>query len=301
MARRKKKNKNNASLLVFAILCIAVGYILNDVLEESYAKEEKQIIPVANIEKADIISHYIDVGQGDSIFIELPNEESMLIDAGEKDAGLKVVDYIKTLGYNKIDYLIGTHPHADHIGGMKEVVNSFDIGLIYMPKVTTNTSTYINLLKAIDNKSLKIKTAKAGVNIIDNEDLKINIIAPNKDKYEELNNYSAVIKLTYKDINYLYMADAEKISEDEIKTDVKADVIKVGHHGSNSSSSQSFIKKVNPSIAVIQVGKDNSYGHPKQTILDRYNKIGTKIYRTDLNGNIVISTDGKEIAVATEK
>ena len=303
MARRRKKSMNNTSLLLFAFICIVIGYILNDIISDSYAlnSDNENIIPVSKIDNPDISSHYIDVGQGDSIFIELPNHECMLIDAGEKDAGRIVVSYIRQLGYDKIDYLVGTHPHSDHIGGMKEVVNNFDIGTIYMPKVTANTSTYINLLKAIENKGLKIKTAKAGVSIIDNEDYKIDIIAPNKDSYDDLNNYSAVIKLTYKDISYLYMGDAEKIVEDEIKSDVKADVIKVGHHGSSSSSSLAFIKKVNPSVAVIQVGLGNSYGHPKEIILERYQKLGTKVYRNDYDGNIVVSTDGKDISVAKEK
>ena len=301
MARRKRKGSSGISLLTFAILCMAVGYILNDILDGTYALEEKQVVPVAKIENPDISSHYIDVGQGDSIFIELPNKECMLIDAGERDYGKKVTQYIKQLGYNKIDYLVATHPHTDHIGGMREVVNNFDIGYIYMPKVTANTSNYINLLKSIDNKGLKIKTAKAGVDIINNDDYKISIIAPNSDKYDDLNNYSAVIKLTYKNINYLYMADAEKLSEEEIKTDVKADIIKVGHHGSLSSSSLAFIKKVKPSYAIIQVGHDNSYGHPNKNILNRYDVIGAKVYRTDLNGNIVVSTNGTEVSIASEK
>ena len=301
MAKRRKKKKISMSTLVFAILCICVGYILNDIINETYAKVETQNIPIGDIENASIKSHYINVGQGDSIFIELPDNECMLIDAGEADSGKKIVEYITQLGYNKIDYLIATHPHADHIGGMKYVVNTFDIGLIYMPKVTTNTSTYINLLKAIDSKGLKIKSAKAGINIIDKEDFKIDILAPNNDKYEDLNDYSVVIKLVYKNISYLYMGDAEKISENEIKSDVSANVIKVGHHGSDSSSSLSFLKKVNPSIAIIQVGENNVYGHPKKVVLDRYLKLGTKIYRNDLNGNIVVSTDGEKLSIATEK
>lgn len=301
MAKKRKKNSSSISLLFFSILCIAVGYILNDIIDGSFAIGENQIIPVANIDNPDVISHYIDVGQGDSIFIELPNKECMLIDAGEKEYGKKVVEYIKQLGYTKINYLIATHPHTDHIGGMKEVINNFDIDTIYMPKVTANTSTYINLLKTIDSKNKKINTAKAGVNIIDNDNYKISIIAPNSEKYEDLNNYSVVIKLIYKDISYLYMGDAEKLSEGEIKDDVKADIIKVGHHGSLSSSSLAFIKKVKPSYAIIQVGSDNSYGHPNKNILNRYEVIGAKIYRTDLNGNIVVSTNGEKVSIATEK
>lgn len=248
-----------------------------------------------------LVSHYIDVGQGDSEFIELPDGTTMLIDAGTADYGETVVDYIKDLGYKKIDYLIGTHPHADHIGGMQKVVKSFDIGSVYMPKASTNTKTYENLLTEIKNKGLKIKTAKAGVSIISENDLKVDILAPNSSKYDELNNYSAVVKITYKNNKFLYTGDAEKLSEDEIKADVSADVIKVGHHGSTSSSSKNFVKNVSPKYAVICVGKDNTYGHPKDSIIKRWENIGAKILRTDEDGSITITSDGKNISVNTEK
>ncbi|MGN1457057.1 MAG: ComEC/Rec2 family competence protein [Acutalibacteraceae bacterium] len=248
-----------------------------------------------------LVSHYIDVGQGDSEFIELPDGTTMLIDAGTADYGETVVDYIKDLGYKKIDYLIGTHPHADHIGGMQKVVKSFDIGSVYMPKASTNTKTYENLLTEIKNKGLKIKTAKAGVSIISENDLKVDILAPNSSKYDELNNYSAVVKITYKNNKFLYTGDAEKLSEDEIKADVSADVIKVGHHGSTSSSSKNFVKNVSPKYAVICVGKDNTYGHPKDSIIKRWENIGANVLRTDEDGSITITSDGKNISVNTEK
>ena len=146
--------------------------------------------------------NFIDVGQGDSIFIELPNEEVMLIDAGEKSEADKVNNYIKNLGYEKIDYVIGTHPHTDHIGALSSVIDSFDIRKIYMPKAISTSKTYENLLTTIKNKNLKVTTAKSGVNIINDKDLKIDIIAPVKD-YSNLNNNSAVIKLVYKNISFL--------------------------------------------------------------------------------------------------
>lgn len=252
-------------------------------------------------ETGTLVSHYIDVGQGDSEFIELPDGTTMLIDAGTADYGETVVNYINDLGYKKIDYLVGTHPHADHIGGMQKVVQSFDIGSVYMPKASTNTKTYENLLTEIKNKGLKIKTAKAGVSIISDNDLKVDILAPNSSEYDDLNNYSAVVKITYKNNKFLYMGDAEKLSEDEITADVSADVIKIGHHGSTSSSSKNFVKKVSPEYAVICVGKDNSYGHPKDSIVKRWKDIGAKILRTDEDGSITITSDGSDISVSTTK
>lgn len=245
--------------------------------------------------------NYIDVGQGDSIFIELPNKETMLIDAGEAYEADNVINYIKNLGISKIDYIVGTHPHTDHIGGLEEVINTFDVGSIYMPKATSTSKTYLDLLTTISDKGLSVKTAKSGVVILDEDNLKLEFIAPNSDSYSELNNYSAVLKLTYLDNTFLFMGDAETLSEDEITSDVDADVIKVGHHGSDSSSSVEFVKKVSPEYAIIMVGEGNSYNHPYQSIIDRYLGVGAKVLRTDLDGNIVCDSDGVDVSCKGDK
>ena len=245
--------------------------------------------------------HFLDVGQGDSIFIELPTNETILIDASIKDASDKIINYLKEEKVSKIDYVFATHPHSDHIGGMSAVIKAFDIGQIYMPKAVTTTKTYENLLLTIKDKNLKIKTAKAGNTIIDTDDLKLVVLAPNQDSYESLNNYSIVLKLTYKEKSFLFMGDAETLSEKEITGDVEADVLKVGHHGSRTSTSQAFLNKVNPSYAVISVGLNNDYKHPHQEVLDRLEKKNIKIYRTDQNGDIIFTTDGYNIDVKVEK
>ena len=245
--------------------------------------------------------NYIDVGQGDSIFIQLPNNETMLIDAGEAYKSENVINYLNNLGIKKIDYVVGTHPHTDHIGGLEEVINTFDIGSIYMPRASSTSKTYLDLLTAISNKGLKVKTAKSGVVVLDEDNLKLEFIAPNSDNYSELNNYSAVLKLTYLDNTFLFMGDAETLSENEVTCDVEADVIKVGHHGSDSSSSLEFVKKVSPEYAIIMVGEGNSYNHPYQSIIDRYENVGAKVLRTDLDGNIVCDSDGKEVSCSGDK
>jgi competence protein ComEC len=276
--------------------------IINSVISSSepasiaVSSSNSTIIAVQNLSV-----HYIDVGQGDSIFVELPNGETMLIDAGESEYGSTIAAYIKDLGYNGITYLIATHPHADHIGGMAYVISNLEIQSIYMPKATTTTQTYEGLLTTIQSKGLKIKTAKAGVNIFDSSNLKINIIAPNGDSYDDLNNYSAVIKLVYGDNSFLFMGDAETLSENEITADVKTDVLKVGHHGSNSSTGQSFLQKVSPKYAVISVGAGNSYGHPTEEVLNRLVNAGAAIYRTDQNGTITFISDGKILSVNVGK
>ena len=245
--------------------------------------------------------NYIDVGQGDSIFIELPNKETMLIDAGEAYKSDSVINYLNNLGIKRIDYVVGTHPHTDHIGGLESVINTFDTGSIYMPKVSSNSKTFEDLLTTISNKNLKVKTAKSGVVILNEDNLKLEFIAPNSDNYSNLNNYSAVLKLTYLDNTFLFMGDAEVLSEDEITSDVKADVIKVGHHGSDSSSSVEFVKKVNPEYAIIMVGEGNSYNHPYQSIINRYLSMNTKVLRTDLDGNIICDSDGVDVICKGDK
>ena len=245
--------------------------------------------------------HYLDVGQGDSIFIELPNNETMLIDAAESYQSENIINYLKNLNYQKIDYVIGTHPHTDHIGGLKDIINTFEIGKIYMPKVVSTTKTYESLLMAIKDKNLKINTAKAGTSIIDTDALKINILAPNNSTYTELNNYSVVTKITYGTTKFLFMGDAEKLSENEIKENVTADVIKIGHHGSNTSSSIDFIKKVNAKYGIISVGLNNKYNLPKEETITNWENSGTKIYLTSTNGTIRASSDGTNIKIESEK
>ena len=221
----------------------------------------------------------------------------MLIDASTAEYGEGIADYIKDNGYSKIDYLVATHPHADHIGGMQDVVEQLEIGEIYMPKASSTTKTYKNLLKAIKAKGNKINTAKAGNTIYSDSSLGIDILAPNSDSYEEINDYSVVIKLVYGSKSFLFTGDAEKLSENEITADVSADVLKVGHHGSSTSSSDKFIKRVNPEYAVISCGEGNSYGHPHKETIKTLNKYDIEVFRTDTMGTIIAQTDGESLEI----
>ena len=241
--------------------------------------------------------HFIDVGQADSAFIELGNGQTMLIDAGR--SGGDVVDYIRNLQYETIDYVVASHPHDDHIGGMATVLNSFNIGKMYMPKQAHTISAFTNMLDVIENKGIDLYTAKAGTNILSSGNINIDVLAPFSERNSNLNNVSAVVRITYGKTVMLFTGDAEHVIENQLlNSGVDADVLKVGHHGAGSASSSSFIKAVSPDIAVISVGEGNSYGHPHADTLAILNEVGADIYRTDEQGTIVVTADqNKKITV----
>ncbi|KMT22956.1 ComEC/Rec2 family competence protein [Clostridium cylindrosporum] len=240
--------------------------------------------------------HFINVGQADSILIQ-DGKVNMLVDAGNNADSSTVINYLKRQKINNLDYVIGTHPHEDHIGGLDEVIKSFSIGKIYMPKVSHTTKTFMDVVNAIKSKGLKITTPTPGSKFT-LDTANTTILAPNSNNYEDLNNNSIVLKLAYKNTSFLLEGDAEDISENEMINkgyDLAADVLKVGHHGSSSSTTTSFLNKVNPKYSVIMTEKGNSYGHPHKETMDKLKSKSIKVYRTDENGTIIATSDGKII------
>lgn len=241
--------------------------------------------------------HFLDVGQGDCILIMLPGGENMLIDAGNSPDGPAIVNYIKALGIETLDFIVATHPHADHIGGMEKVINSFKIGAVYMPGISHNTKTFEGLLAAIQSKGLKIQRARAGVNILSSNGLCADMVSPAADFYDNLNNYSAAVRLAYLNNTFLFTGDMEAEAEKEINADIGANVLKVAHHGSDTSTSAAFLSRVSPEYAIISVGAGNSYNHPSALVLSRLRDFGAQIYRTDEAGTIIAESDGYSITV----
>lgn len=245
---------------------------------------------------------YIDVGQADSILIQIPNGKNILIDASNNGDANTIISYLKKQKVSKLDIVIATHPHEDHIGSMDTVINTFDIGQVIMPKKDSTTQTYKDMITAIQNKGLKITEAKAGLKLDLGPEVNALLVAPNSSSYEDVNDYSAVVKLVYGTNSFLFTGDAQELSENEMLKagyNLKADVLKVGHHGSHTSSSVAFLDKVQPKYAVISVGKGNSYGHPANTTIDKLTNVGAKVYRTDQSGTIVAESDGTNITINT--
>ena len=241
---------------------------------------------------------FIDVGQGDSTFIELPDGKTMLIDAGLKAESEAVTEYIRVKGYTTIDYVIATHPDSDHIGGIADVLNTFEVGAFYISPYYGTTNTFDTMLETAEDKGLDARTLKEGDTFTDSDLYEIIVVAPVGNTYKDSNNASIVLRLDYKDSSFLFMGDAEAESEEQISLDIDCDVLKVGHHGSTSSTTIDFLNKVTPKISVISCGLDNKYGHPHKETLEKLE--GTQVYRTDIEGTIEIVTDGTEYLIKSQ-
>ena len=224
----------------------------------------------------------------------------MLIDAGNNEDGPKLVSYLKNLGITNFDYVVGTHPHEDHIGGLYDIINNFQIENILLPEAYTTTKTFEDVLNAIEKNNLSITVPTIGETYqLGQADLEV--IYTGTDN-KDLNNSSIVLKMTFGKFSYLFTGDATSQTEKKIiNNNIDVDVLKVGHHGSAYSTTEEFLAKVTPTYAIISVGKDNNYGHPATSTINRIKKYTNNIYMTSELGTIILTSDGKNINITNEK
>lgn len=302
MAQRKRNNrkkstgKSGSSLSKFAsavvvIILGLIGYFANE-----YFGIFDNLTMSGGVVDGTVDFHFIDVGQGDSILI-MTESGNIFIDAGPTSASSNLNAYLDEYGVKDIEYAIFTHPHEDHIGSAASIIKSRNVKNVIMPDIEYDTKTHGKLLTALEESTDTNVIASKSGDVYTVGDLKFKILAPNSETYKSTNDYSIVIKAVYGSTSFILTGDAEVLSENEIlnnysKSDLKCDVLKVGHHGSTTSSGVNFLDAVNPSIAVISCATGNDYGHPHKETLEKLNARSITIYRTDLLGSIVLTTDG---------
>ncbi|NLP41636.1 MAG: MBL fold metallo-hydrolase [Veillonellaceae bacterium] len=248
----------------------------------------------------------IDVGQGDAILIRT-KQEVILVDSGDTSTRGKLVKYIQSQGIKTIDKVIITHPHADHLGGMPGVLNNFTVKQIYDSGLTTTTSLYRQYLTTVEKKDIPFTVVVPGNQIDIGDGIKLKVLAPEKPfiTNSELNNNSIVVKLVYGSFSMLLTGDAERESEKRLLKaygdELKSTILKAPHHGSSTSSISSFLKRVAPEAIIISVGQNNDYHHPHPSVMKRYNDLKTKLYRTDTDGTVTITSDGQTYNIVKEK
>ncbi len=253
---------------------------------------------VSNAPKLTI--HFIDVGQGESTLIQSPSGTTVLIDGAGDEGADKVTSYIKSLGIKRINIIVATHPHPDHISGLINVLNNFNVDKVIDLGVPHANEFYWGYMKAISKSDANYVNWSAGSEFDLGSNTKMRIVGPFNFPTKKLNESSIVIKLTYHNISFLFAGDAEHMLEGEIVAsgqDISADVLKVGHHGSISSSSMTFLKNINPSIAVISLGLNNEYDFPHSIVMQKFNSLGVNVYRTDISKDVIMYSDGNVIKV----
>lgn len=304
MAKRKRKQRGRPLKLYALIAAIAIALALHlipgawDLVSRylPFLQEPRQTTPT----NGEMSVHFLDVGQGDCSLIIMPSGETMLIDASTVDQSDKILEYIASCGVTKLNYFVLTHPHSDHIGGAKKVMQGITTEKVIMTDAEHTSSTFEKLTEYLLNSNIDVIFPKPN-DTFSLGQAKITVLGPVKE-YKDLNDTSLVIRLDYGKTSFMFTGDAEHESENDMlsyhsKSEFKADVLKLGHHGSYTSSGESWLDAVAPAYAIASCGVDNEYGHPHTETVQELNKRGITFFRTDEQGNIVFSSDGEKVTV----
>lgn len=288
------KRLKNYLLYIVIALAVAVYTLF------CYIPRHKIYVP----EIGEAVMYSVDVGQGDSTLFVMPDGRTMLIDAGNASDYSKIKAVMDKVHVNKIDFLILSHPHSDHMGSMARIIESYEIGKLYMPDAASDTAEFYELIEAAENKGIFPEIVSYPYTLCDG-DYTVSVLSPRDKDYANENLFSIVVRVEYGDTAFMVMGDAEAENEADMLADTNAelfaDVIRIGHHGGEGSTTKEFINAVAPKYAVISVGKDNSYGHPASAVTAILAEAGAEILRTDVNGTVCLSSDGEKIKVFCEK
>lgn len=249
-----------------------------------------------------LVVTYLDVGQADCTILQC-GESSMMIDGGGRGTAKEVIEAAKELGIKQFDYIVATHSHEDHIGGLPKVIRAFEVKNVVFREEDKDTKIYEDFKSAVKESGATVIVPKPGVSFKFGNAL-VEIFAPRETEYDNTNNYSAALVVTFGKEKFLFTGDAEEESEAqmlELGTLPDVDVFQAGHHGSETSNSEAFLKVVNPAYAIISCGVDNKYGHPHAAVIARFEDMDMQIYRTDVMGTITIKTDGKTLDISTQQ
>jgi len=302
MKKRKKRKTSNNDFLLITFIIVLAFYLFSNISSTNFGiNNESNGNENSNNENLteELDIYFIDVGQADSIYLKY-GSYNVLIDAGNNNDGSLLVNYLQSLGITNFNYVFGTHAHEDHIGGMDDIINNFDIDTFYMPDKASTSKTYEDVLDALENKNLKYSIPSIGDTYnLDNATLKVLYVG---DEGNDFNDSSIILRLDYGNTCALFMGDASSSVEEKLlNEDINCAILKVGHHGSKYSSSENFIKKVSPTYGIISVGKNNKYNHPTSETLDTLEKYNVTIYRTDELGTIIAHLTGDNITFTYER
>ena len=293
----RKKKKFITSILILTV--IGIFYLFeNYPIEGTEENLNKRVesAPVTAENRLEVT--FIDVGQADSILLE-NNGNYMLVDAGNNEDGPKLVSYFKNQGIKDFSYVVGTHPHEDHIGGLDDIIKNFNIETFYMPDVITTTKTFEDVLDALEEKNISLSIPNKN-DTFSLGDASVKVLYVGTEEESDLNDTSIVLKISFENVSFLLTGDASTKVEDSLdRKDLESTVLKVGHHGSSTATNEDFLNLVNPQYAVISVGKNNQYNHPHNEVLNTLAKNNITTYRTDEDGTIQMITDGVNIEINT--